>query len=117
MCYISIVSSSTSREREVVDGVEATVYLCGRQCSQLEMCTWGGGGALVDMGGRGGSTSAEVSTGFYVEELQEEFRLTDSMDRHAKQLELGSGGIWSIYCNAKNPLVHPPLHPLSCPSP
>ena len=30
---------------------------------------------------------------------------------HAKQLELGSGGIQSIHCDTKNPLAHPPLHP------
>ena len=78
------------------------------------MRTLGGGGAWAGIGGRGGSTAAEVSTSLHVEELQEEFILSDSIDRHAKQLELGSGGIWSIYCNTKNPLVHPPLYPLSC---
>ena len=57
--------------------------------------------------------AVEVSTSLHVEELQEEFILSDSMDRHAKWLELGSGGVRSIHCDTKNPLVHPPLHPLS----
>ena len=65
---MSIVSTSTSREREVVDGVEATVYLHGRQRSQLGIYTLGGGGALADMGGRGDSTAVEVSTSLHVEE-------------------------------------------------
>ena len=110
VCCISIVSISTSREREVADGMEATVYLHG-WCSQFGIHTQGGEGALAGVGGRGGSMTAEVSTGLHVEESREGTVLKDSMDKHAKQLELGSGGIWSIHCNAKNPLAHPPLHP------
>ena len=114
---MSVVSISISREREVADRVEATVYLHRRQCSQLGMCTWGGGGALAGMGGRGGRMAAEVSTSLHVEELQEEFILTDSMDRYVKQLELGSGGVQSIHYGTKNPPVCPPHHSPSCPLP
>ena len=115
---ISVVSISTSRERETAEGVEATVYLHGRQCSQLGMHTWGGVGALVGREGRGSSMAAEVSTGLHVEESREGVILRDSMDKHAKQLELGSGGIQSIHCYTENPPAHPPLHPLmSYPSP
>ena len=60
-------------------------------------CTLGGGvGALVGGEGRGCSTAAEVSTGLHIEELQKGVVLQDSMDKHAKRLELGSGGIQSI---------------------
>ena len=117
-CCISVVSISTSREREVADGMEATVYLCGGWRSQFGMHTRGGGEALAGVGRRGGSTTAEVSTSFHVEESREGTVLKDSMDKHAKQLELGSGGVQSIYCNTKNPPARPPLHPLeSYPSP
>ena len=120
-CYVhcmSMVSSSTSREREVADGMEVTVYLHGRWHSQFGMCTQGGAGALAGVGGERGSMAVEVSTGLHVEESREEVVLKDSRDKHTKQLELGSGGIQSIHCNAKNPPAHPPLHPLtSYPSP
>ena len=107
-----MVSISTSREREVTDGVEATVYLCGRQCSQLGMRTWEEGGALVGGEGRGGSTAVEVLTSLHIEESREGLVLKDSTYKHTKQLELGSGDIWSIHCDAENPLVHPPSCPL-----
>ena len=81
---MSIVSISTSREREVADGVEATMYLQGRQHSQFGMCTWEGGGALTGVEGRRGSIAAEVSTGLYVEESKERVALEDSTEIHAK---------------------------------
>ena len=82
------------------------------------MHTQGGVGALVGREGRGGSMAAEVSTGLHIEESREGVVLRDSTNKHAKRLELGSGGVWSIYCNTKNPLAHPPLHPpMSYPSP
>ena len=115
---VSVVSSSTSREREVADGVEAMVYLHGRWHSQFVMCTQGEGGALAGVGGERGSTAVEVSTGLHVGESREGVVLEDFTDKHAKQLELGSGGVWSIHCGAKNPPAHPPLPPLmSYPSP
>ena len=43
----------------------------------------------------------EVSTDLHTEELMKGFVLEDSADRHVKQLELCSGGIWSIHCYAK----------------
>ena len=69
VCCVSVVSISTSRRREVADGMEATVYLHRRWHSQLGICTQGGGGALAGVGGRGGSTAAEVSTGLHVDEI------------------------------------------------
>ena len=113
-CYVhcmSVVSISTSRERKVVDGVEAMVYLCERWCFQFGMHTWRGRGTLAGVGGRGSSIAVKVSTGLHVEESREGVVLEDSIDKHAKQLELGSEGLQSIHCNAKNPLVCPYLHP------
>ena len=65
----------------------------------------------MGVGGRRGSTTMEVSTSLHVEESREGVVLEDSTDKHAKQLELDSEGVQSIYCNAKNPPVHPCLHP------
>ena len=94
------------------------MYLHGRQHSQHGIHTQGGVGASVGREGRGGSTATEVSTSLHIEELQEGVVLQDSTDKHAKQLELGSGGIQSIHCYTENPPAHPPLHPLmSYPSP
>ena len=108
---LHVHSSSTSREREVTDGVEATVYLHGRWHSQFGMCTQGKGGALAGVGGERGNMAVEVLTSLHVGESREGVVLEDSTDKHAKQLELGSGGIWSIHCNAKNPLTCLPLPP------
>ena len=56
--------------------------------------------------------SMEVSTDLHTEELKERFVFEDSTDRHAKWLELCSGGVQSIYYSAKNPLTCPLPHPL-----
>ena len=118
VCCVSVVLISTLRESKAAEGVEATVYLQGRRRSQLRMRTQGGVGASVNRGGRGCGTSAEVSTGWHVEELQKGVVLQGSTDRHAKQLELGSGGVQSIHCDTKNPPVCPPHYPpMSSPSP
>ena len=110
---MSVVSMSTSKKREVADGVEATVYLYGRWCSQFGMHTQRGGGDLAGVGRRGGSTSIEVSTGLHAEESTTGVIFGDSIERHAKQLDLSSGGIWSIYYGAKNPLTYSLPQPLT----
>ena len=81
---MSVVSISTSREREVANGVEATVYLHRRQHSQFGMCTPREGGALAGIGGRGGSMAVEVSTGLHVEESREGVVLQDSTNKYAE---------------------------------
>ena len=57
--------------------------------------------------------SMEVSIGLHTEESTTGVIFEDSMERHAEQLELSSGGIWSIYCGTKNPLAYPLPQPLT----
>ena len=82
------------------------------------MCTWRDGSDLAGDRGRGCSISVEVSPDLHIEESREGGVFRDSTDKHVKQLELGSGGIWSIHCSAKNTPVHLLPHLLmSCLSP
>ena len=93
--------------------MEATVYLHRRRYFQFGIHTWRGGGALAGVGGRGSSIAVEVLTSLHVEESREGVVLEDSTNKHVKLLELGSGGIQFIYCNAKNPLICHHLYPLA----
>ena len=86
VCWVSMATISTSREREVAEGIEATMYWC----SHLGMHTWVGGSGLAGERGGEGSMSVEVLTDFHTEESKEGFVFEDSTDRHIKQLELCS---------------------------
>ena len=64
-------------------------------------------GCLEEERERGASISGEVITGLHTKESEYKVVFDDSMGRHAKWLELSSGGIWSIHCSIKNPPEHP----------
>ena len=57
--------------------------------------------------------SVEVSTGLHIEESTIGIIFKDSIKKHTKQLELSSGGVQSIHCSTKNPLVYSLPQPLT----
>ena len=110
ICCVSVVSTSTSKCKELGDGTAATTYQQGRQRSQAERqrqdVEGGEGTPAESLAGEVSCTTKRVLlvSGSVIELSAGVDVLADSTDKQANRLAPSSGGVQLIHRLTKNPL-------------